>query len=139
MNTTDITGLDKDCFPESAWNQDSWNQLLQQDHNQIFLHYSNSKITGFLLLSSIAGESELLKIGVSPSVQNQGIGRQLMEQMIHWCKAKKIKKIFLEVHQDNQSAIALYDMYQFSKIAVRKNYYRHPPGDALIYQFDFDF
>lgn len=85
-------------------------------------------------MSHVAGEAELLKIGVLPDLRKKGIARKLMDRAVNWCREHQVESFFLEVHEQNEPAIQLYMDYSFQQIARRKNYYHNPPGDALIFQ-----
>lgn len=51
----------------------------------------------------------LLGIGLAPEWQGRGIGRRLMERLLHWADHwAGVLRIELHVHADNPRAIALY-------------------------------
>lgn len=74
-------------------------------------------------------EFEIHTIGVSPAHQGQGLGRELMEQMLHTVDLLD-GPCFLEVRVDNAAAIAMYERFGFSTSGVRKNYYQASGMDA---------
>lgn len=80
-----------------------------------------------------ADEAELLKIGVTRSARRKGVATTLLAQLEDICRRHQVKKIFLEVRRGNGGARALYATCGYSKGAVRKNYYRNPVEDAVIY------
>ena len=48
----------------------------------------------------------------------------------------KSDAVFLEVRRSNGAAISLYTSLGFENIGVRKNYYKLPTEDALLYKKD---
>jgi len=83
---------------------------------------------GFLLLRTVLDEGEIITIGVT--APRQGIGRGLMLQAIGDAARRGIRKIHLEVAQQNTAARALYAALGFAQTGRRKAYY--PDGsDAL--------
>lgn len=57
----------------------------------------------------------LSMIVVAPSFQGMGIGRLLLTNMIDVCRSKGMKLLRLEVADDNDKAISLYERNNFHK------------------------
>ncbi|SDS47406.1 ribosomal protein S18-alanine N-acetyltransferase [Corynebacterium timonense] len=74
-------------------------------------------------------EFEVHTIGVDPAFQGRGLGRALMDQLVHTADLLD-GPMFLEVRTDNERAIALYESFGFFTLAVRKNYYQPSGADA---------
>lgn len=63
-----------------------------------------------------------LGIVVSAAYQNRGIGREMMNRLIGWCRENEIiTRIQLSVRDDNTRAIALYKDLGFETEGVLKN------------------
>lgn len=75
-------------------------------------------------------EFEIHTIGVDPVYQRRGVGRALMDQLVHTADLLG-GPIFLEVRTDNTPAIALYESYGFYTLATRKAYYQPSGADAF--------
>lgn len=75
-------------------------------------------------------EFEVHTIGVAPSHQGRGIGRALMDQLVHTADLLD-GPMFLEVRTDNTPAVTMYESYGFFTLAVRKNYYQPSGADAF--------
>ena len=78
-----------------------------------------TKIIGFVCFYHVKDEVEILKIGVLKSYQRKKYGSLIINEI----KKLKIKKIFLEVSEQNINAINFYFKNGFKKIGVRKGYY----------------
>jgi ribosomal-protein-alanine N-acetyltransferase len=89
----------------------------------------NSRPCGFSLYRTIAGDSELLLLAVSPHAQKQGIGRLLLTQFIDDSKKNAADRIHLEV-RDGNTAIELYRSVGFVPVGRRRKYYRGRDGEA---------
>ncbi|GAA1176463.1 GNAT family N-acetyltransferase [Corynebacterium glaucum] len=74
-------------------------------------------------------EFEVHTIGVDRAYQGRGIGRALMDQLVHTADLLD-GPMFLEVRTDNAPAIALYKSYGFYVLATRKQYYQPSGADA---------
>lgn len=90
------------------------------------------KLAGFLLARSLFDYLEVLKVGVSPAYQRQGIGTQLMEAVYSEGIKRGCRRCFLEVRKSNESAIAFYHAHRFRIAGTRLNYYTGPIEDAWI-------
>lgn len=89
---------------------------------------------GFILCRAMAGEAEILTIGVDPSARRRGWGAALVEMAAGIAQEAKAFELFLEVAADNMAAIKLYEATGFERVGLRKGYYPHPDGakDAVV-------
>ena len=74
-------------------------------------------------------EFEIHTIAVDPEHQRRGLGRLLMEQLMHAADSFD-GQVFLEVRTDNEPAIAMYEAFGFVNQGVRRNYYQPSGADA---------
>lgn len=93
-------------------------------------------LVGFGIVSIVFDEVELLSISVLPELQGKGYGAQLLNFLIEQARKSKADKIFLEVRQSNDPAIALYQNAGFEPIDIRQDYYpthnRHERDNATV-------
>lgn len=97
------------------------------------------EMLGFALVRMAETEAEILTIAVKPSWQNHGVGQRLMRIVLANLHADRVAEVFLEVDEDNKSAIALYKRVGFEQVAIRKNYYNLGEGKkshALVMRRD---
>ena len=87
----------------------------------------------FLLCSEVADEMEILTICVLPEFRRQHIAQDLLFELFRYAKGQKVKRIFLEVAEDNQAAQKLYLGAGFKQTGRREGYYVCKNGnvDAL--------
>lgn len=88
------------------------------------------RLAGYLVLSRYDTVWHLMNVAVDPARQNQGIGRQLLEQMIE--RAGVEEQYTLEVRSSNAPAIRLYESFGFRSAGKRPRYYRDTGEDAVI-------
>lgn len=94
-------------------------------------------VVGFYIVSTILDELHILNIAVAPSVQGQGLGHVLMNDIFRLASTHQAQSIFLEVRASNLVAQSLYEKWGFVRVSVRKNYYRsleQEKEDAWVYQ-----
>jgi ribosomal-protein-alanine acetyltransferase len=90
------------------------------------------KLIGFFLARSIYDNLEILKLGVYPGSQRQGIGTNLMETAYAEGIRRGCNRCFLEVRKSNQIAIQFYYNHNFRIAGTRLDYYTDPIEDAWI-------
>lgn len=94
---------------------------------------------GVLICRTIAGEAEILTVGVTPWARRRGIGQALMTAAIGVARETGAQAMFLEVDVANDGAVALYKRLGFERAGLRRAYYdRGPNGraDALVMRLD---
>ena len=95
----------------------------------------NDDAIGFSLSRSVADESELLLIAVSPSRYREGVGLRLLEHFMDQAAASGARRVHLEVRDGNPAA-EMYRGAGFTQVGRRRNYYHAPDGrqfDALTF------
>ena len=130
---TILAELDKSCF-KKAWREGSFSKLMSHSWFRAWTWHAeaNSKALAFLIVEDHSDLFSILRIGVVPGHQRQGIGREMMDFLIQLARNEQIPKILLEVHEFNLAAQHLYFASGFCQIHLKKDYYRDPPGNALV-------
>lgn len=103
----------------------------KSDH-KVFAVFRDEKAAGFLILSTVLDEAEILEVAVSENLRRNGIGSELMTEVFGWCEKNGIGQIFLEVRESNFPAINCYRKFGFVENGVRKDYYRNPSENAVL-------
>jgi ribosomal-protein-alanine N-acetyltransferase len=73
-------------------------------------------------------EWEILNLAVAPTVRRQGIGRQLLSDVLE----QHTGECFLEVRESNQAARRFYERLGFKTVTERLQYYSNPPETAIV-------
>ncbi|MEK9665543.1 MAG: ribosomal protein S18-alanine N-acetyltransferase [Deltaproteobacteria bacterium] len=130
---TNLAELDKSCF-KKAWREESFSKLMNYPWFRAWTWHTaaNSEALGFLIVEDQTDLFSILRIGVVPEYQRQGIGREMMDFLIQLARNEQVPKILLEVHEFNLAAQHLYFASGFCQIHLKKDYYRDPPGNALV-------
>ena len=76
---------------------------------------------------------EIHNITIGENFKRIGVGSQMIEFVIALARKYKAKNILLEVRESNKKAVNFYEKFNFKKIYKRKNYYRFPQEDCLVY------
>lgn len=127
MNLSDLEQI-KDIFNtdfDNFWNYSILKDELNSKNSTYFVvKNKDNKILGFSGMKIILDEAEIMNIVTKKNYRKQGIGNLLLNRIILEAKNKNIRKINLEVNENNIIAIHLYEKFDFTKDGERKNYYQ---------------
>ena len=115
-------------FKNLGWSLNQFkNQLLKENNFSLGL-FNNNILEGFLIGDTVDNkktiEYEILLIYVKLSKRNLGYASNLLHNVPLNINNKKLLKIYLEVSENNRSAIELYHKHNYKKVGVRKKYYK---------------
>jgi [ribosomal protein S18]-alanine N-acetyltransferase len=122
------------------WKEQIFRDCLQAGYICWALQQDN-QIIGFVIFSLKAEECEIFNICIKPSMQHQGYGYYLLQQVFTYVKKKNITMVFLEVRKSNKNAINLYYKIGCNELGIRKKYYPCPDGtreDAIMLGIDLN-
>lgn len=107
---------------------DILNDFKNNPYTRYLVYLIENKVVGFINYNEIYDRVEIINFNVLDFFQNRHIGSRLMEELINNSIKNNIKNITLEVREDNERAIHLYEKYGFKKVAIRKKYYNDVDG-----------
>ena len=132
-NADELFKLDNLIFEFDKY---SLNQISEEltEPSRLYLGYynNNNELVGFVGAQVVLDESDIIKIGVKPSNRKKGIAKNLFFNLLTELKNKNVKKIMLEVREQNAIAINFYKKMGFKIIATRKNYYENDNAKILM-------
>lgn len=123
---------------EQASHAFPWTEkVLQSNQGERYLNLKievNGELAGFAITQTVLDEATLFNIAIQPKFQRQGLGRELLSELIEQLKVKNVLTLWLEVRESNQSAIQLYHAMGFNETDIRRGYYPTKTGreDAII-------
>lgn len=113
----EIANLHAQCFPHKPWSADDFAELKKSGCEII------ASQNGFIVWRSVCDEAEIITIGVAPAARRGGIAAAMLGIMENELKKSGIKKIFLEVAENNAAARALYAQSGYVETGRRPKYY----------------
>jgi ribosomal-protein-alanine N-acetyltransferase len=129
--------LERGSTTAAHWTMEQYRNLFQDGagaRRLVLLAEREDVLLGFLVAQHIGSEWELENIVVSPAERRKGIGVRLMRALMDAAGQSASQSVFLEVRGSNQPARRFYETTGFQQAGVRKNYYRDPPEDAILYR-----
>ena len=109
-----------------------FNQTLSNENFKFVKLISEKEIIGFLQFSWNKSDCDIISIGVIKKLQKMNYGKKLVEHL----KNLNFKNIYVEVSIKNKNAIMFYKRLNFSKIGLRKNYYKKQRADAILLKLE---
>ena len=129
-----IADLQAACFPE-VWGPEFLGRLLAQPGAFSLVAMDLGAPAGFLVARAVAGEAEILSLGVRQESRRQGLGSGLIRMAATRAATMGASQICLEVAVENEAARALYGGLGFHVVGSRPAYYHGTGGvrgDGLI-------
>lgn len=122
--------IEKQCFQKEAFTKQQIAYLLN-DYNVIGIAARvKGEIAGFAIARVDVRRNtrygHILTVDVAPAYRRKGIAQKLLSEIELILKEKGVKECRLEVREDNQSALNLYQKLGYRKVGKLEKYY----GDA---------
>ena len=109
------------------------NYLLNNNDN-IFEISNDDDLIGYVIFHVSSDFTDIYKIFIRDNDKNKGYATMLLNKVIEIAKRYTSKKLMIEVRSNNLPAINFYKKNEFNQISIRKNYYKNPIDDALIFE-----
>lgn len=87
---------------------------------------------GFVSIWFLADEAHITAIAVEEAWRGRGLGELLLIGAIENSMRRNSRVVTLEVRVSNETAISLYEKYNFRRVGVRRGYYTDNREDAAI-------
>jgi len=128
----DILVVEKLSF-SIPWSRDSFEKEIVDNNLATYLVAKvNEKAVGYIGMWKVLNEGHITNVAVHPEFRHQGIGDQLVSELLSLCEKENIDLVTLEVRKSNQNAIKLYEKHGFVAEGIRKAYYQDNKEDAII-------
>jgi ribosomal-protein-alanine N-acetyltransferase len=130
---------------ERPWNAQEYCEILNA-RGYGWIITKDNDACGFILLQDCVDYQEIMKIAVDPAHRRIGIGSRLLDialqgrkdpydEMCHAHEDMQSKtcydtRFLLEVAENNEEALSLYERFGFKNIGKRPKYYTCPPKDC---------
>ena len=124
--------LEKRCF-SSPWELEEYEKSRQREDFSCLCAYTDGEFSGFLMAFHVLDECHLLDIATEEKFRRQGVGAALIRELMKRAGEKDGSVIYLEVREKNQAARGLYEKLGFAPVGKRKDYYKYPTDDAVLY------
>jgi ribosomal-protein-alanine N-acetyltransferase len=117
------------CLPSDGWRASDFAFLLKEPAYGGFAIALGqpSKVIGFIDWRIVGDEAEIYAFCVLPEHRKKGFGQKLLKVLLEEAYKRGIKKVFLEVSEENFVGKHLYRIFGFREIGRRYGYYTRAP------------
>ena len=114
-----------------GWGEGEFESMLTERNTLVHRLRLGRKIIGFAVSRMAADEAEILSIAVAANQRGRGLSRNLLVTHLGHLAGRGVRKVFLEVEENNQPARRLYQRAGFAIAGRRERYYRQASGEQL--------
>lgn len=125
-----VLAIEHACFPR-AWTRAHFLSELSSSHAHVVVAEQAGQVAGYLCLTVLLDEAEILDVAVDPARQRSGIGAALLAWACDQARQQGATVLRLEVRATSDPAIALYERFGFVRGGLRRAYYENGI-DALL-------
>ncbi len=127
-----IEALEGECFSLPQSRADLVN-MTGEDGKHLLVAFIGERRVGYIGAYTVCRESDIMTVAVSADCRGNGVGSALVQALFDELRGES-DAVFLEVRVSNSAAMALYESLGFIKVGLRKNYYKLPTEDAILYK-----
>ncbi|MGO4955924.1 GNAT family N-acetyltransferase [Luteococcus sp. Sow4_B9] len=110
--------------PWERWGRQSWlDEMHADDRFVITARDADDRVMAAATFQCVADDADLHRIMVARQHRGEGAAKHMMRAGMEWARAIGAERMLLEVREDNDAAIALYETFDFEPISRRENYY----------------
>lgn len=114
------------------WSEGAFRSLLSRRDSILIVAAEGERVVGYAAVWFAGDEGELGDLAVDADHRRRGIGQALVEEVRSEARRRGVDRLYLQVRESNDSALALYEGAGFRQVGRRQRYYRSPREDALI-------
>lgn len=122
----------------TPWRRPTFASLLTRADTDFLVATGSGGLLGYTVVWTTRDESELANVAVSDDARRYGVGSSLVRAAVSAARDRGSRRVFLEVRESNVGAATLYARMGFTRVGVRRGYYREPVEDALVLALRLD-
>ena len=127
-----VSEMERDFF-STPWSEASIAHYMEAGNTIFVVARCGEETIGYAAVMCVLDEGNLVSIGVHNDFREMGIASELLDIVYDMAHERGVTSINLEVRTSNEAAIALYEKHGFVQNGRRKDFYRDPKEDALLY------
>lgn len=127
-----IIDMERAIFP-SPWSAESFlYRLYERSYNISLIGVIGKELVSYAVSYVVHDELHFGNLAVDQKHRSINIGEALLLTSLQIGKESNCRVVHLEVRENNQPAIRLYQKHGFEIVGVRENYYTDEKEDALL-------
>ncbi|KYZ75425.1 ribosomal-protein-alanine acetyltransferase [Anaerosporomusa subterranea] len=127
-----VVALEQATF-SMPWSRDAFEtELSSNPLARYIVMKEDGKFVGYAGMWFVLDEAHIMNVAIEASCRGRGLGKALMQQMLHIAASNGVESMTLEVRRSNCTARHLYAEFGFIERGVRPGYYTDNGEDALL-------
>ena len=114
-----------------GWGESEFESMITERNTLVHRLRLGRKIVGFAVSRIGADEAEILSIAIDADERGRGLSRNLLLTHLGHLAGRGVRRIFLEVEENNAAALRLYQRCGFAVVGRRERYYQQASGEQL--------
>jgi [ribosomal protein S18]-alanine N-acetyltransferase len=114
-----------------GWSDGEFESMIAERNTLVHRLRLGRKIIGFAVSRIGADEAEILSIAIDADQRGRGLSRDLLLTHLGHLAGRGVRRIFLEVEENNAPARRLYERCGFAIVGRRERYYQQASGEQL--------
>jgi ribosomal-protein-alanine N-acetyltransferase len=114
-----------------GWGEGEFESMIAEDNTLVHRLRLGRKTIGFAVSRMGADEAEILSIAIDARHRGRGLSHNLLLTHLGHLAGRGVRRIFLEVEENNAPARRLYERMGFTVVGRRERYYRQENGEQL--------
>ena len=133
-NVEAVSQIEKEMI-ETPWGLNALKKEIENKNAFYAVIKKDDKVLGYGGIWFSIGTSDITNIAVLKEERRKGYGSIILNELIKKAIENKCYEINLEVNENNEGAILLYEKNGFLKVGLRKKYYNNK-DNAILMQFN---
>jgi ribosomal-protein-alanine N-acetyltransferase len=130
-DVAEVAALEAQIF-SMPWTSQGFLDVLRLPDSLYLTVRLAGRLIGYCGLLQSFDEADITNVAVTEQARGQGVGREMLLELMRLGKERGISRYTLEVRAGNVAAIHLYQKLGFESAGIRKNFYEKPTEDAVI-------
>lgn len=118
-------------FVAALHQQEIGAKWIRSEQESVYEIRLRTQCVGFIMITTINPEANLVNVAIEKPLQNLGIGNQAMTLLVKKLKRSEITHLHLEVRQQSP-AVRFYRRHGFYETGIRKAYYADGENALLM-------
>ena len=115
------------------WGEISFSEAIDSKRARVYIL---GDFLGYAVAYVTADEAELPQIAIATEHRGHGYGSRLLKHVMEDSRERGASNMYLEVRAGNEAAKRLYESCRMEMTGSRKDFYREPTEDAILYRKD---
>ena len=118
------------------WSEGAFSSFAESLGAHTLVWEEEGNLCGYCTFRFAADYGELFNVAVKEDCRRRGIAGNLLSAALSLARESGVRSFTLEVRESNAGARRLYESHGFEVCDRRKNFYKSPAEDALVYLWE---